>query len=265
MSSSGIKFVSWQKRHRFWLKYKTIHGKQYYRIGKNRYIKANNVRYLDGKPIYVDKKETTIVLKSGQQIVNRNSNRESGRYYKKGKKLVVDKYISTFRGYPDDFWFKTGIGDSVFYHVKGTKDDWIWGCVSEVDVKRHIEPVNVFNQKNTTVQAKPGVTKAAIYNSHGEQEYDDKFLKTTNYNQAGYYPTVVKELKYLYVPSSKKVELFYRIKNNDYMQFFVNKEGKGIGSDPRINDFYVKAEDFEYVAGPKLTPVNTPAEAEKDK
>ncbi len=67
------------------------------------------------------------------------------------------------------------------------------------------------------------------------------------------------------MPSSKKVELFYRIKNDDSMQFFVNKEGKGIGSDPRINDFYVKAEDFEYVAGPKLTPVNTPAEAEKDK
>ena len=265
LSSSGIKFVSWQKRHRFWLKYKTIHGKQYYRIGKNRYIKANNVRYLDGKPIYVDEKETTVVLKSSQQIVNRNSNRESGRYYKKGKKLVVDKYISTFRGYPDDFWFKTGVGDSVFYHVKGTKDDWVWGRVSEVDVKRHIEPVNVFNQKNTTVQAKPGITKAAIYNSHGEQEYDDKFLKATNYNQAGYYPIIVKELKYIYVPSSKKVELFYRIKNNDYMQFFVNKERKGIGSDPRINDFYLKVEDFEYVAGPKLTPVNTPAEAEKDK
>lgn len=268
LSSSGIKFVSWQKRHRFWLKYQTIAGKQYYRIGKNRYIKANNVRYLDGKPIYTNKKETTVVLKNGQQIVNRNSNRESGRYYKKGKKLVVDKYISTFHGYPDDFWFKTGTKDSVFYHVKGTKDDWVWCRVSEVDVKRHIEPVNVFNQTNTTVQAKPGITKAAIYNARGEQEYDNKFLMATNYHQVVYYPTIVKELKYIYVPSSKKVELFYHVKknnNDEYFQFFVNKDGKSIGMDPKINDFYIKADEFEYIAGPKLKPVNTPAEAEQNK
>ncbi|TSO25432.1 SLAP domain-containing protein [Lactobacillus sp. LL6] len=262
LSSSGIKFVDWQKRHRFFLKYTTINGKQFYQIGKNRYIKANNIIYLDGKPMYTNAKETTIVLKSGQQIVNMNSNSESGHYYHKGQKLKVDKYVSTFRGYPNDFWFKTGIEDGVFYHVKGTKDNWVWGRVSEVNVKRNIEPINLPNTKNTFMQFKPGIPKGIIYNKNGEPKYSNKFYnaESTNYYKFGYYPLAVKELKYIYVAKDKKAELFYHVQltGDDLYLSLVNKDGNQISTDPSINDFYLKADNLQYVAGIKLKPINTP-------
>lgn len=268
LSSSGIKFVRWQRRHRFWLNYNTIHGKQYYNIGKGQFIRADNVRYLDGKPVYTNAKETTVVLKHRQEIVNMKSNRESGRYYKKGKKLRVDKYISTFYGYPDDFWFKTGAEDSIFYHVKGTKDNWVSGRVSEVDVRRYIEPINVNNNKFTFIQFKPGITKGIIYDEHGEQKFDNTFFdaKRTDYNEFGYTALKAAELKYIYAPSSKKVELFYLIKPKDQFDFgLLDKDGKAVPRDPNMDNFYLKADDLNYLCGIKLKPINTVAEAEKDK
>lgn len=269
LSSSGIKFVDWQKRQRFWLKYSTIGGKQYYRIGKNRYIKANNVRYLDGKPMYTNAKETTLTLKAGQQIVNMNNPRESGKYYKKGKKLVVDRYISTFRGYPNDFWFKTGPRDSVFFHVKGTKDNWVWGRVSEVDVKRYIEPVNLPNTKECFMQFKPGIKVGVMYDVNGKQLYDNKFYNalSTDYNRVVYYPLSVNQLRYIYVPSEKKAELFYRVQDKDNpLSYFplVDKDGKNLPME-NINTFYLKASDLQHVSGITLKPINTAAQAEQNK
>lgn len=136
----------------------------------------------------------------------------AGIIKKRQKKLRVDKYISTFYGYPNDFWFKTGTEDSIFYHVKGTKDNWVSGRVSEVDVRRYIEPINVNNSKFTFIQFKPGITKGIIYDEHGEQKFDNTFFdaKRTDYNEFGYTALKAAELKYIYAPSSKK-KLSYSI------------------------------------------------------
>lgn len=49
-----------------------------------------------------------------------------------------------------------------------------------------------------------------------------------------------------------------QLTGDDLYLSLVNKDGNQISTDPSINDFYLKADNLQYVAGIKLKPINTP-------
>lgn len=106
-----------------WVKYKTINKQQYYKIARNKYIKAKNIGYINGHHLYAS--EGTITLgtpyiqpENKYYIWTKNGKMTKKIFsYKKGEKVVVDRWIS--------------IDGFSFFRVKGT-DYYIIGT----DVKK---------------------------------------------------------------------------------------------------------------------------------
>lgn len=111
-----------------WLKYKTINRQQYYRIAKNKYIKAKNIGCINGHRLYVSEGNITlgtpyIQPENQYYIWTKNGKRTKKTFsYKKGEKVVVDRWIS--------------IGGFSFFRVKGTNYYIIGTDVKKVPIQQ---------------------------------------------------------------------------------------------------------------------------------
>ncbi|MDN6022703.1 MAG: SLAP domain-containing protein [Lactobacillus sp.] len=85
-------YQNYSNTHRYQLTTTKIKGTEYFKIGKNQYVKAANVDAIDGNKLLFS--QTTVTVKSkAPQLFRASKNRAltTGKFYKKGQKLVVDQ------------------------------------------------------------------------------------------------------------------------------------------------------------------------------
>ncbi len=249
-------------KQRFYLKYRTIKGQDYYPIGKNAYIKAKNVKFIAGKPVYKTG-WTTITVKNNTRTYD-----DYNWKLKKGQKFKTKLY-----GYWPDL-SQIGIPNDLhpdhpflYYRVKmrGKTVNVFW---MNAEPKRNIEFVNFYNLHNTFVRAKRNVH---VYNANGKVVQPDFYIdangEKTN-SSIGFYAINVDRLQYLYNTEAKKAELYYHLKQQKIPM--VNQAGKsysqikGYRASVNIGSAFVKASDVSYSSGNKLKAINTAKQAEKD-
>lgn len=174
---------------------------------------------------------------------------------KKGTKLVLDykafiwdddSTISLNDYNPDSH--SDGI---IEYHIKGTK--W-WIESWSIKIKKDLPENNWMSKKLRSIlwqQLLPIKLGAKLYDKNGKVRYFSNGEPVSFQRaQSGF----IYDLRYIWVPSEKKVELFYNIGNDKPII-----EEKNITWVDNGNNF-VRAKDSENLL---LTPSNTPQEAIK--
>ncbi|GFP00171.1 SLAP domain-containing protein [Lactobacillus helveticus] len=99
-----------------WPSYRTVKGKQYYNIGNGGYIKASNIKFINGKLLYAS--EATITMgkslhKNGKYLVHNSEGKLTNKRIslKEGQKITVDRMLMNGRS---------------CWRMKGT-NDYLWG------------------------------------------------------------------------------------------------------------------------------------------
>lgn len=233
---------------------KTIQGTTFYRIGKNRFVKAANVGAINGETVYAN--ESYVTVKSNSTHSYTLDGVANNNLYKKGQRVVVDQYIDIPASYSDDFTAANDDSPVAFYHIKGQRDAYL----SKLDVtpRKKMKLVNYEDLHNTFIKL-TDPDDMPIYNAKGEVTNVVVPHAATNvFNELN-----VDRLQYIWVASDNRAELFYHIKSA-----YVNTPQ---GNVYRLGDVhkyvgngFVKASDAKYESGIKLSPVNTPAQAKVD-
>lgn len=245
-------------KQRFYLKYRTIKKHNYFKIGHNAYINANNVKFIAGKPVYKTG-WTTIVMKHNARTYD-----DRNWKLKKGQKFRTKLY-----GYWPDL-SQIGIPNNMhpehpflYYRVKlhGHKVNIFW---TDAQPKRNIEFVNFYNLTNSFVKAKRNIH---VYNVNGHI-VQPHFMIDANGNQTnssvGFYPINVNWKQYLYDPTTKKTALYYHLKNYYLPLIAMNSKDPNQSSKTRnVGSAFVKASQTSFSSGHKLKTVNTAKKARK--
>lgn len=229
-----------------------IKGNYYFRIGKNQYIKANNINAINGEPLYT-KQPIKVKIIADTYAYNKDLN-QIDKMYRKGQTVVADQMITTGGG---DF-------QASYFRIKGTSKDpiyidtgyyedspdtpYMWGGnPGPTLAKQYLFPES-YNDLIYTVASFKG-NKRALYNVNGEK---------TDYKTDGDQLAVNQKL-YLWNAKDNKAELYYHVQNS--LVYKVGAEDDRY--DTAISNFYVKADDVA-ISGRKLKTMNTTSEAEVD-
>ncbi len=229
-----------------------IKSNYYFRIGKNQYIKANNINAINGETLYT-KQPVKVKIITDTYAYNKDLN-QIDKMYRKGQTVTADQMITT------------GMGDfqASYFRVKGTSKDpiyidtglyeedpdgpYVWsGDQGPTLAKQYLFPES-YNNLIYTVATFKG-NNVAFYNVNGEK---------TNYKTDGDQLAVNQKL-YLWNTKENKAELYYHVQNS-----LVYKAGaEDDRHDTAISNLYVKADDVT-ISGQKLKTMNTASEAEAD-
>lgn len=232
---------------------KTIKGKKYYRIGKNRYIKAANVGAVNGEIQYVD--ETYVTVKQNNTVSYTKDGIANNTKYKKGQKIKVDHYLYTPASGTDDFAAFNDDSAVPFYQIKGEKDAYL----SSLDVTpRKAMKIGDYNLEHYTYAEYTQLADMPIYTINGTSSGVIIPHAATNVERQ----VEVDRLMYIWIPSEKKAELFYHLKD----QYVMAPQGDvyKIGDARKyVGNGFVKQSDVK-ISGVKLDPINTAQEAEQD-
>lgn len=227
----------------------TIKGSQYYQIGKNQYVKVNNINSVNSKPLYF--KQTTVTVKTkAYQLFKSGADRAlgTGKFYKKGQKLTVDQLGGMdvlANGFPDA------------YHIKGT-DYYIWA--RDVAPRQNLQSISYSLQDTNSALVRTNSTSIPTYSYTGQTTTPRGFAwpRLTELNVNG--------KVYIWNDKENKAELYYHL-TNCYQQMANLKTSPGFPTVLRINkvdvgDALVKASDVKFSEGVTLLAINTAQEAE---
>lgn len=226
-----------------------IKGSQYYQIGKNQYIKVNNVNSVNGRPLYF--KQTTVTVKrKAYQLFRAGTDRAltTGKFYKKGQKLTVDQLGGMdvlANSFPDA------------YHIKGT-DYYIWA--SDVTPRQNLQSIAYSLQTTNTAIVRTKNDSIPIYS------YTGKDKTPSGYAWPGLTELNVNGKIYIWNEQDQKAELYYHLTNR-YQQMANLKTSPGYPTVLRMNivdvgDALVKASDVKFTEGRTLIAANTATQAE---
>ena len=220
-------------------------GLRYYRIGgpAKQYVRAGNL----GKITASNTEETvaTVTRDGGAPIYEIKNGVKTTKKAKKGTTFVVD------RAEEDNYAEKIGhsaIPNPTIYRIKGT-NNWLY-CL-DVKVQKEL-PHHYYDLEHYSYIRFYQDTD--VYNADGtKKDINGQRIR----KQGG--DIKVDKLLYIWVPAENKAELFYHMKG--HMFYATNKpDGKG-GGQVDFGDSYVKASDVRFIAGVKLSPINTAEEA----
>ncbi|WEV70790.1 FIVAR domain-containing protein [Lactobacillus sp. ESL0785] len=241
---------------RFWLPYQPIKGKDYYALGHGKFIKAANVKYINGSQLYTDKTITVTAnhdLKVYRGPLNYSNSDDANAFndtnltIKKGQKVKVDHALYVTNEDPD------------YYYRLAGKDEYIDGKGNVSGATTKLETMAYEDLSSTTVGY---TTNAQIYTAKGTDMFPGQYIDSINS-----LPTAtVNELVYLWVPSDQKAELFYRLNNQNIT--LTNNATPTKDTQPikkHVVNGYLKASDAVYARGQYLSPLNSAQDAEKDK
>lgn len=223
--SKNKKYYTIYNYQRYWLPYILIKGQAYYTTVKGKFIKVANVGKINNSELIAT--SGYVVTKKNTVFYNANGNATKNKV-KKGSKFKVTALLN----------LKPQVADMPgFYQVSKNK------FLSSLDVNKPRIDLQFL-----TKEAKENKTTYVnlLKNTYIRQADGTIRSKVT----VGYMPDSwkVDNLKYIWVSTDNKAELFYHI----------------VSSDPweQTRDGYISAEAVKVTAGPELTPSNTDAEAE---
>ena len=230
----------------YYLPYKTIKGKQYYNIGHGGYIKAVNVRSIDGYILCVNYDTVRIASiplsadnGNGKANLVNNKGEFTNKFVKKGTRLVVDRRSDREELAGTN---KIDMLDNrvlEVYRIKNSKNLFVLRDDIKTQPRQSLLPY-------TNIMHIKFVSDAYLYNTKGEFADRIKFRLGDN--------TSVTGLRYIWIPADKKAELFYEVLNSPARSEECN---------------FVKVSTAKYLFGKHLKPSNTatdvtPAGIEKD-
>lgn len=252
-------FKSDNQEHFYYLPTVKIKNKNYFSLGKNRYILANNVGSIDGYIlIYNGVTYATVLQKTNTQTISNNRTKHT---LNKGQRIKVDLAVIPWA---EDF-------EGYIYRLHDYPDEYVDG--SFIKLRNYLPTINYDDLAYSFVKPK-STENTKLYDFSGVPTGIN--LKTSQQSKLK-----VDGLIYLWVPSEKKAELFYHFLNpGPYYENYVNDDGTKIKQpalDPKTNKLlitteqklvaiksFIKASDVEFDGGVKLKPINTPEEAEHD-
>lgn len=232
-----------------------IKGNYYFRIGKNKYIKANNVNAISGNALYT-KGPIKIKIVADTYAYNKDL-QMIDKLYKKGQTVTADQLVTTGMGDFTDAYYRVKGGKNPVFIETGLYEEsypetpYVWSGVGGVGnavlAKQYLERQDYSELHYTVANFKKD--HAAFYNVNGEKvEY-----KFTGDELA------VNQKLYLWNAKDHKAELYYHVQNS-----LVYKAGaEDDRQNTAISDLYVKASDVT-ISGRKLRTSNTEAEAQAD-
>lgn len=232
-----------------------IKGNYYFRIGKNKYIKANNVNAISGNALYT-KGPIKIKIVADTYAYNKDL-QMIDKLYKKGQTVTADQLVTTGMGDFTDAYYRVKGGKNPVFIETGLYEEsypetpYVWsgdgGVGNAVLAKQYLERQDYGELHYTVANFKKD--HAAFYNVNGEKvEY-----KFTGDELA------VNQKLYLWNAKDHKAELYYHVQNS-----LVYKAGaEDDRQNTAISDLYVKASDVT-ISGRKLRTSNTEAEAQAD-
>ena len=223
-------------------------GLRYYRIGgpAKQYVRASNL----GKITASNTEETiaTVTRDGGAPIYEINNGLKTTKKAKKGTTFVVDR--AEEQGYAEEI-SQLAIPNAVIYRIKGT-NNWLY-CL-DVKVKKDL-PSHYYDYEHYSYIRFYQDTD--VYNADGtKQDHKGQRIRKQGGNLK------VDKLLYIWVPAENKAELFYHLKGHE---FYASDLPGGGGPDSiDVGDGYVKASDVRFIAGVKLSPINTAEEAQQN-
>ena len=232
---------------------KTIKGTKYYRIGKNKYIKAANVGVVNGKTIYAKETYVTVTEQTASYTKDGYANDVT---YKKGQKVEVDQYISIPASYIDNFTASNDDSPVYFYRIKGQEDSYIPG--NRVKPRKQMKLLNYDDMHYSYIK----ITEQGDLPVYGIDGNPSNVVIPHAATNAASSSLSVDRLMYIWVPTEKKAELFYHISSA-----YIDVPAGDVYSIAEVRKYigngFIPAKDAKE-SGVKLTPANTPEEAEKD-
>lgn len=232
-----------------------IKGKQYYTIGRNRYIRAYNVGSING--CYAVYRGTTYAKMLTKTTTTMVSGVKTKHKLKKGQKVKVD--LMVIPPY-DDF-------EGYYLRLHDYPNEYI----NEYDVNLRNYLPNIDYHDAAFTYVKPtSSANIKLYDFSGNQI--ERYIENKQKE------ITVDGLFYLWLPKEKKVEPFYHYL--DYGSGFINSDGtprgltifdsqtgkEKIDTEELVleNNSFIKASDVKYTHGIKLRPVFTAKEAKHD-
>ena len=251
-------FNSDNNEHIFYLPLTKIKGKNYYAIGKNRYVKAYNVASLDGYPLTYNGVTTAIVLKkTATQTLNEMKTKH---ILKKGQKIKVDLAVTPWA---EDF-------EGYIFRLHNHHNEYIdENCIN---LRNYLPTTDYSDLTYSFVTAKT-TANVKLYDATGKPVgISFNTAKQSNFNVDG--------LFYIWNVATNKAELYYHLLSNNLdRKALINNDGtqlKAPVTDKKYGptilttsekiiaaNSFVKASDVKFSWGIKLSPVNTSLAAEQ--
>lgn len=232
--------------------YRFKNGKRYFRVGgpSKQYVKSYNlgpvVAYnANVKNNATSKEETTVTVTTPTRVITQIDNGYKGtaHFTPVGTQFKVDRL--EYNKLSED-----SENDDNYYHIKGTNK---WINASDVKAAKKL-PLHDYFYENFSYITFPKNTE--VFNEDGTlQDHDGQLIS----KQMGHLK--VDKLVYIWVPSEKKVELFYHLVGTS---FYASTTPTSHWSTINVgHKAYVRASDVKFITvSVKLTPSNTPEEAE---
>lgn len=235
------------KENLYWLPYKKINKKLYYKVGKNKYIRCINVEKINQYYVYVPQATVTVAdpVRSAQKHIYAQDKTGyfTSHVLKKGTNLIVDEVVGLEHSQPAES-----------YHIKGTKLYVYAGNI--VKRPRGLIKKIEMNNKNTFILLNKN-TK--IYDSNGNIKETNKVISKKVANIDIFLEA--DQLKYIWQSQENKVELFYHlVDKQDIYTHTLGLNEKQL-EETQTNNDYIKAKDTKFIQGLRLIPTNTPEEA----
>ncbi|MDF7638443.1 SLAP domain-containing protein [Lactobacillus sp. ESL0791] len=203
----------------FYLPYKTIKGKEYYSIGHGGYIKAVNVKKINGQFVYINEINGSTVESGGHSKIALydSHGRQLDKYLKPGKKLIFDRTANI-----DDFDAMNDVYNGIpnFYRIKNT-DEFISTHYTKVNLRQELHWFSDYTQVGFINDAKT---------------YDRSGKITKTIFKKGDICTVSRAVSTI-DPDTNTTVTFYQVSND--------------------TNLFIKASDVKYIDGPKLDLSNT--------
>ena len=232
-----------------------IKGNYYFRIGKNKYIKANNVNAINGNPLYT-KGPIKVKIIADTYAYNKDL-QMIDKLYKKGQTVIAYQMVRFGDGdYTTSYYRVKGGKNPVYLDTRLYEDSYIegpyvWsGEESENNstlVKQYLGSQDYYQLRYTVANFKKG--QGVFYNVNG-QKVDYKFSGDE---------LAVNQKLYLWNAKENKAELYYHVQNSLVYQAGAEDERQNTA----ISNLYIKASEFT-ISGRKLKTSNTEAEAQAD-
>ncbi|RVU70574.1 MULTISPECIES: SLAP domain-containing protein [Lactobacillus] len=206
-----------------------IKGNYYFKIGKNKYLRANNVNAINGNTLYT-----------------------KGPI--KGKIVTADQMVRIGMGDYTSSYYRVKAGKNPIYIDTGLYEEtnpdvpYVW-CIDNGPTlaKQYLESQDYYDLRYSVVYFK--TNQAVFYNVNGEK-VENKFAGDE---------LAVNQKLYLWNAKDNQAELYYHVQNSLVYQAGAEDERQNTA----ISNLYVKASDVD-ISGQKLKTSNTKAEAQAD-
>lgn len=223
--SKNKKYYTIYNYQRYWLPYILIKGQAYYTTVKGKFIKVANVGKINNSELIAT--SGYVVTKKNTVFYNANGNATKNKV-KKGSKFKVTALLNLKPQVADMPGFYQVSKNKFLYSLDVNKPRIDLQFLTKEAKENKTTYVNLL--KNTYIRQADGTIRSKVTVGHMPDSWK------------------VDNLKYIWVSTDNKAELFYHI----------------VSSDPweQTRDGYISAEAVKVTAGPELTPSNTAAEAE---